>query len=507
MAALHLPANEMVKKSRPRAALNGAAHAQHGVVELAPGSSFTSGASPAAAAVPAAYVRLMLTSLGAGYLCVDENYVVTDANSVALKWLGMRSQDVVGRPYARVVPKSPMKMLKSAVERSIFVDRELFSYGRPDRLLDLHVYPIEGGAIVFFRDLTEQKCSRQNDAGGEALLRSLDAIPTHVVVLDRHGTVIGSNLAWRSFAAAHGLTPQNDEPLNYLALHDKPLADRPEAKRISAALSAVLTGSVRAAQLEYAWRLDGTVRSFALKAERFECDGNYYLVVANEDVTALKEAEQTAGELCDRLLAVQEEERQRIAGELHDCTAQHLVALGLNLIKLKSKGSITGDATGLFAEMDTLLQEATTELRTFTYLLHPPQLAEHGLLATLQQYVEGFSRRTGVSVMLRTTHVTESISAPLQRCIYRIVQEGLANVHRHASATRVKVDLRHIGGRLHLVVTDNGRGIEPTSHSLGVGLPGIRSRLHQFGGRLNVGVCSRGTRLHAAIPLGAKTVE
>ncbi len=448
-----------------------------------------------------AYVRLVLDSLGVGYLCVDRNYAVTSANAVALSWLGLRSADVIGRPFANVAPRSPMRMLKNAVERSIFVDRQLSSYGKPGRWLDMHVYPTQTGAIVFFRDLTRNKQCQRQEAAKDALFRALDVLETQVLVLDRQGTVIASNRAWQEFAAAHGLTPLNDAPFNYLALRSKSWAHQSEAKEIAAALSAILVGSMRAVKFEYAWHLSETARSFVLRAERFDIDGEPYLVVTNDDVTALREAHQATAQLCERLLVLQEEERQRIAGELHDSTAQHLVAASLNLQKLRSRTGLSKDARSLCREMEMSLQEASKELRAFTYLLHPPQLTEQGLITSLEHYVQGFGRRTGLQVVLRTTPSAESIPPQLRRCVYRIVQEGLSNVHRHASATRVRVDVRCLGSRLHLIVIDDGCGIKPDVASSGVGLPGIGVRLRQLGGRLDVTSSSRGTRLHAVIPL------
>lgn len=452
-------------------------------------------------AVPSSYIRLLLTSLGAGYLRIDKNYNVADANSVAANWLGKSLGEVVGRPFAEVAPRSPMKMLSGAVERSVFVDRQLLSYSQPDRWLDLHVYPAQDGAIIFFKDITGAKADQDHDTAQQALLQSLDTVETQVIVLDKEGNVVASNLAWRSFAAAHGFVSTSTDPLNYLTLRSKRWAYRPEAKRVSAALSAALAGTARATHLEYAWQLKGKVHWFKLKAVPFDRDGDRYLVVTNEDVTALKQAAQIAADLSERLLGIQEEERERIAQALHDSTAQHLIAVGLNLMRLKGRGAVESDVADLFKDMEASLQEASKELRTLTYLLHPPHLAERGLLAALQQYVEGFRKRTGLTVTLRTTRCADMIPHSLRTCIYRIVQEALTNVHRHASAAVVQIALRHVGATLHLLITDDGRGISREKEVEGVGLAGIKARLQQLGGQLRIASSNRGTHLHAALPL------
>ena len=129
----------------------------------------------------------------------------------------------------------------------------------------------------------------------------------------------------------------------------------------------------------------------------------------------------------------------------------------------------------------------------FTYLLHPPFLEANGLEGTVRHYVEGFSKRTGVKARLRIGWGIDTLPAVLHRPLFRVIQEALANVYRHASASRVSIDMRCMLGHLHLVVQDNGRGMggmkrpgqrqsEPSC--LGVGIPSIRARLRQFGGRL-----------------------
>jgi hypothetical protein len=118
------------------------------------------------------------------------------------------------RPFSAVVPQSPMKLLKAAVEQKVFADRRLHSYYRLDRLLDLHVYPTREGAIVFFQDLTEHDLQHQEAVRAQVLLQSsLDASSAQVVVLDDAGTIIKSNAVWRKFAVDEGLIAPG---LNYL---------------------------------------------------------------------------------------------------------------------------------------------------------------------------------------------------------------------------------------------------------------------------------------------------
>ena len=230
------------------------------------------------------------------------------------------------------------------------------------------------------------------------------------------------------------------------------------------------------------------------------------------DITSYKAALLEAQELSQRVMTVQDEERQRIAQELHDSTVQHIAAAGLNLMALKATNGRKEPAK-MFESIEGSLQEASRELRAFTYLLHPPSLATDGLTATLHRYIDGFRRRTGLKITLKLSDIADQLSSPLQQASLRIIQEALANVHRHASATRATVNLRRITDRLHLVVTDDGRGC--TSGRLrqqgpaeplptGVGITGMSARARHFGGTLDFRRRPSGTIVHVVIPIPAK---
>jgi signal transduction histidine kinase len=155
------------------------------------------------------------------------------------------------------------------------------------------------------------------------------------------------------------------------------------------------------------------------------------------------------------------------------------------------------------------LSEAIKELRTFSFLLVPPDSPGHRFNDSLRRYIDGFADRAGLAVKLRSCAQVNKLALPSQRAVFRVVQEALANVYRHASASEVSVELRRTRGHLHVVVTDNGCGIrakvEPGQWRLpeGVGIRGMKLRLTQVKGRLRIGqVYKGGTRVHAALPLG-----
>src|SRR3712207_2334521 len=143
-------------------------------------------------------------------------------------------------------------------------------------------------------------------------------------------------------------------------------------------------------------------------------------------------AKRQVNELSGQLLALQEDERQRIARELHDSTAQHLVAANLGLSGLEAEVRQSPSGRKVLAEVEGLLTAALRELRIFTYLLHPPNLANDGLQATLRDFVEGFAGRTGLVARIRIREEVDDLPSDLQRTVLRVVQEALTNVHRHA---------------------------------------------------------------------------
>jgi PAS domain S-box-containing protein len=221
------------------------------------------------------------------------------------------------------------------------------------------------------------------------------------------------------------------------------------------------------------------------------------------DISSRKKAEE------ERLHALQDEERRRIANELHDSTAQHLLAIALYLMKIREDAAARPTILDILDEIDGSLEQATKELRAFTYLLHPPDLQRDGLSATLKRYTEGFSRRTGLKISLRLCQRLDQLPLALQQTLLRIVQEALTNVYRHASATRVSIHLRRGDQRLHLVIRDDGQGAEETSAHLsekpfraGVGIPGMIARVQQFGGNLDINSGADGTAVHATVPIG-----
>ena len=247
------------------------------------------------------------------------------------------------------------------------------------------------------------------------------------------------------------------------------------------------------------------------KFEAIAPDKPLRLIGVVADITSRKRLEARAERLSDQLLTIQEEERRSIAQELHDSTVQHLVAAGLLLTSLKARSSSDSTDSQNWDGLAASLDEAMKELRTFSYLMHPPAMLGQHLDHSLQQYVGGFAARTGIACKLRANSHVNKIALPLRRSVFRIVQEGLSNVYRHASASQASVEVRRNGSSLHVIVTDNGRGMHTRqgTHRAarpGVGIRGIRMRLHRHGGRLRISqLVTGGTRIHGVLPLAGRS--
>ncbi len=231
------------------------------------------------------------------------------------------------------------------------------------------------------------------------------------------------------------------------------------------------------------------------------------------DITARKHAESALHELSGRLLLLQDQERRHIARELHDVTAQNLSAITLNLARLEKLLPQSNDKTlQVLTESINLAEECLREIRTLSYVLHPPMLDEYGLPRALEWYLEGFAKRSGIHVDLRAQPAVGRLTEEAEMALFRIVQESLTNIRRHSGSRKASIELTRTNGLVTLKVEDDGQGFrepirpeEPaTQINLGVGITGMRERLRQLGGQLDIVSGSRGTTVLAVVPVNGE---
>jgi signal transduction histidine kinase len=209
-------------------------------------------------------------------------------------------------------------------------------------------------------------------------------------------------------------------------------------------------------------------------------------------------------------LLTQDEERRRIARELHDETAQGigLILLDLAYIK-KANPEINSRSKDKLAESTALAEQALREIRTLSYVLHPPLLDQAGLVTALQWYVKGFSERSGIKVDFSENLKDEHRMPPdVEYSLFRVVQECLSNIRRHTNSETASITLIRDDKQVVLQVQDSGIGWKLESpangdgiESLGVGIPGMRHRLKQLGGELAVESAAKGTTVTATVPV------
>jgi signal transduction histidine kinase len=224
------------------------------------------------------------------------------------------------------------------------------------------------------------------------------------------------------------------------------------------------------------------------------------------DVTERRKSEDTVRQLSARLLHVQDETRRRIARDLHETVAQSLAGLRMNL------GMIKGltDAAQIVDDSITIVDDALTEVRTMSYLLHPPMIDEAGLFTALRWYIDGFQQRSVITTTLDAHDDLGRLSRDVETSVFRIVQECLTNVQRHSGSTTARVSVERAGDRLSFEIADDGRGLPPTlraDHDVllasGVGIAGIHERVRELRGQITIRSSDHGTTVKVVLPIAA----
>jgi PAS domain S-box-containing protein len=229
-----------------------------------------------------------------------------------------------------------------------------------------------------------------------------------------------------------------------------------------------------------------------------------------QDITDYKRAQEELQKLSGRLLQLQDEERGRIGRDLHDSTGQDLVALATMLGQLRgSVSSRDRKSRKLLSECQALADRCIREVRTLSYLLHPPVLDQAGLVDAIRDYVKGFTKRSGIHVGLELSANVGRMPREVELALFRVVQEALANIQRHSGSQHAKI---HMDRNANLVVeiSDSGRGasgslprrLSEPPFQLGVGIPSMQERVKLIGGRLEIDSTSSGTTVRVTVPLG-----
>jgi PAS domain S-box-containing protein len=434
------------------------------------------------------------------------------------EWLGRERDEIIGRPVGDQVGGAVFEAMKPKIERvlrggAVDFEAPLMHGDGGTRYLRGSLVPdvgaggeVRGYFSFFFDDTERHKTERELRSSEERFSKIFDLIPISMTISSlTDGTYLAVN---ESYISTNGFDRANvigrtGAETGMIMPPDR-VAEFLEELERNGRVSGFETDLLRA---------DGSLRTVLLFAVKLELEGQPYAAVAANDITEAKQAERSLRELTTRLLNSQDAERRRIARELHDTTAQKLSALILSLFLVeKQLESPSKEQLRPIREATTFAEEALGEIRTLSYVLHPPLLDQTGLQSAVRWFVDGFRRRSGIDVQTAFAGAEARLPAEMEGAIFRIVQEALTNVHRHSGSSRAFILLDQRPEEIVLEVRDEGHGIlppadggeplEPVSiERLGVGIMGMSERLKQFGGELKIESGPGGTKVIARIPL------
>ena len=333
----------------------------------------------------------------------------------------------------------------------------------------------------------------------DAFQKIVNGLPEQIALLDEDWRILVVNDAWIKTAALYGfhtLGPGTD----YFRFCQEHAA---EGHQSAAAVANGISDMIRDQRDSFRLTYSGSDRwkghEFLLCINRLEIAGRRLATVTRYDVTELVKLRRMREDFSSSMIQGQNDERRRIAREIHDSTMQLLASIGLALGQLKRTNE-PDHASDIVTEIEGLLAETQREIRSISYLAHPPLLDELGLSKAVETMVAGYCRRTGLDLSFRSELGDGPAWRTAEVALYRVVQESLSNVHRHAHATEAAVGLFMRRSMIHAVVVDNGWGF-PASIAPGVGLLGMRERVEELGGRLAIRARHPGTAIIASLPI------
>jgi len=431
-----------------------------------------------------------------GYITLSEQGLILEANLTFAGLLGVGRGVLVKQPLSRFILRE---------DQDIYYQhrKQLFENGEA-QICDLRMVKKDGTRFwahvagtaaqdkkglpvcrTMISDISGRKQAEEALRESERFLAStLDGLSSHIAVIDASGEIVLTNKAYREFASQNGGDPRAvSEGANYIAICDAAQGEGSlEAAPFGEAIRRVLAGSCLSFELEYPCHSPDRKRWFIGRVTPFRGDGPRRAVVAHEDITERKKAELAIQDLSRHLMTIQEEERQRVARDLHDSVGQTVLAAKLNIeayLKNKCDGERLGNGLAF-------LDRASQELRSIYNGLYPSILDDLGFEAAVRWYARHILEANGISVSLDIA-LESQINPDTAVNLYRIVQEILSNVLKHSGSDSVRLHVHEKEGMITLTVQDKGIGFDETKPGVDrFGLVSLRYRAKLLGGECRI---------------------
>jgi two-component system CheB/CheR fusion protein len=396
--------------------------------------------------------------------------------------------------------------INAAVDTGKVHERQM--KGPNARWFSLRIHPYRGadkeiqGATLIFVDVHALRLAsdlvEEQRQYSEAIVA---ALRESLLILDSNLCVVTAN---KSFQATFGLSDANIVGSSLFELTSGQW-NFPVLRKL---LQDVLSHDSEFIDFEVDHVFKNGRKMLLLNARRFlrRSDNSPLILLAIQDETLHRHSQYMSAQL----LRIQDEERRRFARELHDSTSQSLAALTMNMNRLvQSVPATDSDLRAILAESQELAQSSIKEIRTVSYMLHPPLLDDAGLGSAIRTYAAGFSKRSGIRIDLNIPDQVPRLSKDMELSLFRICQECLNNIHHHSGSETARIKLHATTRKAVLTVIDKGKGlggdlINRTGETVGgsgVGIPSMQERARQFGGLLEIESTPSGTTIRAILPL------